>query len=86
MRSNYDVTVWSNDPPDVDGGSQELDASVDLTDGGDISRLPGSGGGLLFVTISLRPDACDLGASPPLDLGATYAIDIQGWRIMGWSP
>ena len=76
-RESYEIVVWT-DHPRLDGGQE--DAGVLPAPG------PGRAMDLLFVTIGLRPDVCDLGESPPLDIGATYAVDTRTWRIVGWSP
>ena len=37
--------------------------------------------GVMFVRFVLDPDACKL-ADPVLDMGATYAVDVNKWRIL----
>ena len=37
--------------------------------------------GVMLVRFVLAPEACDL-KDPVLDLGATYAIDVQQWRVL----
>ncbi len=36
---------------------------------------------MMFVEIALAPEACKMDG-PVLDMGATYAIDVKGWRIL----
>jgi hypothetical protein len=38
--------------------------------------------GVVFVSISLRPETCDRSSSPLLDVGARYAVDPRAWRIL----
>ena len=78
-RENYDLEVWEQQEP-ADGG--EADAAAGRPDAGSIfdAAVPR----LLFVTIILHWDACDLGESPPTDLGGNYAIDTTTSQIVGW--
>jgi hypothetical protein len=45
-----------------------------------VSAFPGPEG-VVFVRFILNPDACPL-RDPILDAGATYAVDVRGWRIL----
>jgi hypothetical protein len=52
----------------------------------DVAASPGPGN-LIWVNISLAAGACTQGPGPLLDMGATYAVDTAGWRILaGRSP
>lgn len=80
QRESYDVVVVepeSDAPEAADGGASESDA-------GEWSG-PKQQGHLLYVIVLLRADACQMGDSPLMDAGATYAIDTEHWRIVGWS-
>lgn len=46
----------------------------------DVTTAPGPAG-VLFVRFTVRDDVCNKGG-PILDMGATYAIDVNGWRIL----
>ena len=37
---------------------------------------------IIYVSISLRPEACDFGGSVLLDAGGIWAIDTVNWRIL----
>lgn len=90
-RDSYDVEAWvwpgpgagdagAGEPMDAGSGSvPEMDAGHDyeLTQPGMPKAPP-----VIFVTIFLLPDACDFGESPPVDVGATYAIDTVNWRVL----
>lgn len=45
-----------------------------------VSAFPGPEG-VVFVRFVLDPNACPL-RDPILDAGATYAVDVRGWRIL----
>nr|WP_163784347.1 hypothetical protein [Myxococcus vastator] len=38
--------------------------------------------GVVLVSIIPNPDACDIATAPTLEGGATYAVDVNGWRIL----
>jgi hypothetical protein len=71
-----------------DGGAAEVGdgESSGESDGGgeDGFAQPGmlQAPSIIYVSISLRPDACDFGGSVLLDAGALYAIDTVNWRIL----
>lgn len=46
----------------------------------DVLAAPGPEG-IMFVSIALDPDACGL-TDPIMDMGATYAIDVKGGRVL----
>ncbi|MFL5346019.1 MAG: hypothetical protein ACJ8AT_14605 [Hyalangium sp.] len=46
----------------------------------DVIASPGADG-VMFVRITLRPDTCEK-HGPIMDMGATYAVDIAGRRIL----
>jgi hypothetical protein len=47
----------------------------------DVIAAPASAG-LIYVNIYPRPGACEMGGPPVLDMSATYAIDVNTWRIL----
>jgi hypothetical protein len=61
--------VWEPELHDSDAGSPDggADQAKDQA--------------LVFVSVFLRPNACDMGESPRVDADATYAIDVVRWRI-----
>ncbi len=46
----------------------------------DVTAIPGPEG-VLFVRFTLKPGACEQ-EGMILDAGATYAVDVRGWRIL----
>jgi hypothetical protein len=46
----------------------------------DVIASPGPGD-VMFVRITLRPEVCE-SQGPILDVEATYAVDVRGWRIL----
>jgi len=89
-RENYDVVVVEPERAraveENDGGtgSEEIDGGESDLDGGQ-RQGPEQSKHLLYVIILLRADVCQQGDSPLMDAGATYAIDTERWRIVGWS-
>lgn len=94
-RDSYDVEafVWSphsesdaGDGEEVDGGWAEQDGGLSSGSdaGSDAWVQPGmpKAPPIIYVQITLIPDACDFGDSPPVDLGAVYAIDTVNWRVL----
>jgi hypothetical protein len=90
-RDSYDVEafVWSprseSDPGDGgEVGSDGGTSSEDSDGGSDAWAQPGmpKAPPIIYVQITLIPDACDFGESPPVDFGAVYAIDTVNWRIL----
>jgi hypothetical protein len=81
QRENYDVVVVE---PEGTPASEEMDAGTPELDGGE-RPTPDQAAHLLYVIILLRADVCEQGDSPLMDAGATYAIDTERWRIVGWS-
>jgi len=81
VRENYDVVVVE---PDDGPAAEGLDAGTGESDAGD-PPSPAPLKHLLYVIVLLRADACQQGDSPLMDAGATYAIDTEQWRIVGWS-
>ncbi|RYZ39680.1 MAG: hypothetical protein EOO71_19140 [Myxococcaceae bacterium] len=52
----------------------------------DVQAAPGPEG-TVFVRFLFNPDACAPGErAVVLDMGATYAIDVKGWRILAIQP
>ena len=47
----------------------------------DVEAAPGPEA-VIWVNIALSPGACTRGPGPLLDVGATYAVDTRGWRIL----
>jgi len=87
-RESYDFVVWEDRPgdPTRDGGAEMPAADAGSPDGGESATSNAALPRILFVSIDLRPGACDLGESPPLDTGGQYAIDTRSWKIVGWRP
>lgn len=90
-RDNYYVTAWvwaPQQPSDAgDGGAPDFDGgSSPEPDAGDDHEVSQPGmpraPPVIYVSISLLPGHCDLDGSPLMDVGATYAIDTVGWRIL----
>jgi len=79
-RESYDVEVWAQQ--DVAGGQRDEDAGQ--SDAGKAFDAPVPR--VLFVSIFLHWDACDLGESPPTDIGGEYAVDTSTWQVVGWRP
>jgi hypothetical protein len=46
----------------------------------DVTTAPGPDG-VLFVRFTVKDGACNMGGVI-LDMGATYAVDVNGWRIL----
>ena len=46
----------------------------------DVAASPGPEG-IIFVEVSLRPETCEKN-DPIMDMGATYAVDVAGRRIL----
>ena len=46
----------------------------------DVTTAPGPEG-VLFVRFTVKEGVCNADG-PVLDMGATYAIDVTGWRIL----
>jgi len=83
-RESYDVVVV--EPEKAPPPAEEMDGGGDIQepDGGQ-PAAPDRSEHLLYVILLLRADACEQGDSPLMDAGATYAIDTEQWRIVGWS-
>lgn len=94
-RDSYDVEafVWSPRSVSDAGNGGEHDAGEADPDGGlssgsdagsDAWVQPGmpKAPPIIYVQITLIPDACDFGESPPVDFGAVYVIDTVNWRIL----
>jgi len=80
-RESYDVEVWAQQDV-ADGGQRDEDAGQ--SDAGKAFDAPVPR--VLFVSIFLHWDACDLGESPPTDIGGEYAVDTSTWQVVGWRP
>ena len=78
---NVHAFVWSPRGPSDAGGGED-GGEPDFAGGS--SSEPGmpKAPPVVYVVISLLPDACDFGDSPSVDLGAIYAIDTVNWRIL----
>jgi hypothetical protein len=97
-RDSYDVQAFVWSPPEAADAGDGADGGVSNLDGGpgsepgpgpadsgtDAWTQPGmpKAPPVIYVSISLIPDACDFGDSPPVDAGATYVIDTVSWRIL----
>lgn len=73
-----DYLPWDRKLP---SGVTPLQACLSRRESYDVAAAPGPEG-ILFVTIIPNPEACDIGGPPILDVGASYAIDVRGWRIL----
>ncbi|WP_224361097.1 hypothetical protein [Hyalangium versicolor] len=73
-----DFLPWDREPP---RGTPPGDVCFYQRDSYDFMAWRGKEG-VVFVSIYLRPETCDHSPSPLLDVGARYAIDTQGWRIL----
>lgn len=51
----------------------------------DATAAPGPEG-VMFVRFTVRDGICDVNGTPILDMGATYAVDVQRWRILSVQP
>jgi hypothetical protein len=96
-RENFLAEAWVWSPerasdgggetgPELDGGSiRTPDAGFEADAGsGDAFGQPGMPQvpPIIYVTVGLMPGHCELDGSPLLDVGAVYAIDTVGWRIL----
>ncbi|AGC44933.1 hypothetical protein MYSTI_03627 [Myxococcus stipitatus DSM 14675] len=73
-----DFLPWDHKLP---GDATPLQQCLSRRDAYDVAAVPGPKG-VMFVTLIPNPDVCDVGGPPILDVGATYAIDVVGWRIL----
>jgi hypothetical protein len=73
-----DFLPWDKKPHE---GADPLERCLYRREAYDVITAPGPEG-VIFVSIVPSPHECDIGSAPILDLGATYAIDIRGWRIL----
>ena len=51
----------------------------------DVTAAPGPND-VIFVRFTVRDGVCDAGGPPVMDMGATYAIDVRGRRILAVQP
>ncbi|WP_224371948.1 hypothetical protein [Hyalangium versicolor] len=51
----------------------------------DVTVAPGPEG-IMFVRFTVRDSVCDVNGPPILDMGATYAVDVQRWLILAIQP
>jgi phosphatidylserine decarboxylase len=73
-----DFLPWDREPP---RGTPPGDICFYQRDSYDVIAWRAQEG-VIFVSIYLRPETCDQGPSPLLDVGARYAVDTQAWRIL----
>ncbi|WP_224372813.1 hypothetical protein [Hyalangium versicolor] len=73
-----DFLPWDTRPHE---GASPLELCLYRREAYDAITAPGPEG-IIFVSIVPSPHECDFGSAPVLDLGATYAIDVRGWRIL----
>lgn len=64
-----------------DRGASPQDICLQQRQSYDVEASPGPKG-TIWVSISLSGGACTWGPGPLLDMGATYAVDTSGWRIL----
>ena len=69
-------------PPDARPrrGATPFETCLYRRDAFDVFTAPGPEG-IVFVRFVFNPDACAMSV-PVMDAGATYAIDVRGWRIL----
>jgi hypothetical protein len=69
-------------PPDTQPrrGATPFELCLYRRDAFDVFTAPGPEG-IVFVRFVFNPDACAMSV-PVMDAGATYAIDVRGWRIL----
>ncbi|ATB30884.1 hypothetical protein [Melittangium boletus] len=73
-----DFLPWNTHPPRDADDSQKC---LYQRESYDVFTSPGPEG-VMFVSVIPNPERCDLGGPPILDVSATYAIDVRGWRIL----
>jgi hypothetical protein len=73
-----DFLPWDREPP---RGTAPEEVCFYQRDSYDVMAWRGEQG-VVFVSLSLRPETCDRSPSPLLDVGARYAVDTQAWRIL----
>jgi hypothetical protein len=73
-----DYLPWDRKLP---GGATPLQECLFRRESYDVAAAPGSEG-VMYVSIIPNEEACDIGGPPILDVGASYAIDTRGWRIL----
>jgi hypothetical protein len=73
-----DFLPWDREPP---RGAPPGDVCFYQRDSYDVMAWRGAQG-VVFVSLSLRPETCDRSPSPLLDVGARYAVDTGAWRIL----
>jgi len=73
-----DYLPWDRKLP---AGATPLQECLSRRESYDVAAAPGPEG-VIFVSIIPNADMCDIGGPPILDVGANYAIDTRGWRIL----
>ncbi|MCK8499860.1 hypothetical protein [Myxococcus fulvus] len=73
-----DYLPWDHKTP---SSATPLQQCLSRREAYDVVAAPGPQD-VMFVSIVPNPDVCDVGGPPLLDVGATYAIDVAGWRIL----
>ena len=73
-----DFLPWDRKLP---AGASPLQECLYRRESYDVAAAPGPEG-VMFVTIIPNAETCDVGGPPLLGVGATYAIDVRGWRIL----
>jgi len=89
-RDSYDVDAFAWTPHgESDAGEEEADHDGGSSAGADAgydssTAQPGMPRNppVIYVAINLIVEACDFGESPPVDVGALYAIDTVNWRVL----
>jgi hypothetical protein len=77
-----DYLPWDRKLP---GGATPLQECLFRRESYDVAVAPGPEG-VMFVSIIPNAEQCDIGGLPILDVGADYAIDTRGWRILEVRP
>ncbi|NOK00106.1 MULTISPECIES: hypothetical protein [Myxococcus] len=73
-----DYLPWDRKLP---SGATPLHECLNRRESYEVATAPVSPG-VMLISIIPNPDVCDIGTAPVLEGGATYAIDVSGWRIL----
>ncbi|WP_163989835.1 hypothetical protein [Pyxidicoccus caerfyrddinensis] len=73
-----DYLPWDRKLP---AGATPLQECLSRRESYDVATAPGPEG-VMYVSLIPNAEACDIGGPPILDVGASYVIDVRGWRIL----
>ncbi|WP_141593518.1 hypothetical protein [Myxococcus sp. AB056] len=73
-----DYLPWDRKLPK---GATPLYECLNRRESYEVATAPASPG-VVLVSIIPNPKKCDIGTAPTLEGGATYAIDVNAWRIL----